>query len=206
VQAWSQIRSLEARLAAIKTPQAATRLRSLTLQLIGGQASMTHEVAELVGFLPRFEAALVPLGPETTRLERVLSEQQASGPAGVAAVYAAKAAALLHFQAEMSTVIKQLRRLPAPAVSRPGYEAQIAALQGMGTSAGELAQALTRGATSSVGPLLVSFDRSATLNQQVSVQRAEIAAIRAYDTRAEKLQALAAQVQQERTRLANTLH
>jgi len=204
-QAWTRILALRARLAAITTPPAAEHLRTLLLELIDGQAAMTHEVAELVAFLPRYNAALASLGPAIRRLELALSRQSAYGAAAVQAVYLDKAAALRRFQGETGVVLHELRRLRPPAVSRPGYAAQLASLTGMSASAGRLAAVLASGTLSNVQTLLVQFDRAAAHSSTVGVQRAQIAAVRAYDSRSAALDDLSQKVALERLRLSNTL-
>ena len=91
-------------------------------------------------------------------------------------------------------------------MSRPGYTAQLTALQGMGASAGRLAAALAPGATSNVAPVLAQFDRAAATADTIAVQKAEIAAARAYNARVSALDALSRKVALERLRLSNTLH
>ena len=178
----------------------------LLLELIDDQAAMTRQVAELVAFLPRYTAALRSLGPATKQLETVLSQRSAYGAAAVSAVFASKAAALRRFQATTGALVVQLRRLRPPAVSQPGYKAQVAALQAMGTSAGRLAAMLASGSPSNVGPVLTQFDRAAASTNSVAVQKAEIAAARAYDSRVSALDALSQKVALERLRLSNTLN
>ena len=204
-KAWNEIRALRTRLAAITTPPAAEHLRLLVLELIDDQAAMTRQVAELVAFLPRYTAALRSLGPATKQLETVLSQRSAYGAAAVSAVFSSKAAALRRFQATTSAMLVQLRRLRPPAVSKPGYKAQLVALQGMGTSAGQLAAALASGATSNVGTVLAQFGRAAATTNTLAVQKAEIAAARAYDARVSALDVLSQKVALERLRLSNTL-
>jgi hypothetical protein len=203
--AWTQIYALRARPAALSTPPAAQHLRTLLLKLTDEQAAMTRELADLVDFLPRFSLALGWLGPATRRLEVALSQRSASGAAAVAAVFAAKAAALRQFQASVNGTLAKLRRLRPPAVSKPTDDAQVASLKGMGSSAGALATALAAGGSASVQPLLLQFDRAATSTQSVGVQKAEIAAARAYDRRSATLTQLSQAVTEERLRLANTL-
>ena len=205
-KAWSRIRALRTQLAAIRTPPAAEHLRVLLLGLIDGQAAMTRQVAELVAFLPRYTAALGSLGPATKKLEAVLTQRTAYGAAAVSAVYASKAAALRRFQATTGALLEQLHRLRPPAVSRPGYTAQLTALQGMGASAGRLAAALAPGATSNVALVLAQFDRAAATADTIAVQKAEIAAARAYNARVSALDALSRKVALERLLLSNTLH
>ena len=204
-QAWTRILALRARLAAITTPPPAEHLRALVLELIDAQAAMTHEVAELVAFLPRYNSALSSLGPAIKRLELALSRRSAYGAAAVRAVYLEKAAALRRFQGRTATVLHELRQLQPPAVSRPGYTAQLASVKGMGVSAGRLAAVLASGKLSNVQTLLVQFDRAAARSSTVAVQKAEIAAVRAYDSRSASLQGLSQKVALERLRLSNTL-
>jgi len=205
-KAWLQIRVLRARLAAIRTPTAAEHLRALLLELIDSESAMTREVAELVAFLPGYNAALGALGPAEKQLEVVLSQQSAYGPAAVSAVYAAKAAALRQFHTETDAMLAQLRRLRPPAVSKPGYNAQLASLRGMSAGAGRLATALAAGALTGIGPVMAQFDRAAATSNTVAVRRAEITAARAYDSRSATLDVLSQKVALERLRLSNTLH
>jgi hypothetical protein len=204
VQAAAQIRALRTRLAAIRTPAPATRLRALLLELCDRQARMTDELAKLVVFLPRFSAVMTPFPPAVVRLERALAVQSAYGAAAVASAYASKAAALRQFQGTLQRIIGQLRGLLVPAVSKPAYEAQLHALQGMSTSAGRLAGALADGPQGNVGQLVAAFDRAATSTQTRAAQRAQIAAVRAYDAQSAKLSQLSDMIEVERSRLDRT--
>lgn len=205
LRSWSQIELLRAHLAGLKTPASALHLRSLLLQVVDGQATLTHELAQLVVFLPGYGQALRPLAPATRRLEVALSQQTAFGTAAVAAVYANKAAALRRFQSSLGGVLTKLRKLHPPAVSRPEYTGQLSALEGMSRAAGQLAAALQGGAPGNVQPLLAKFDRAATSNQTTAAQRARIAAVRTYDGESTRLARLSQEAERERLRLANSL-
>lgn len=204
-QAWVEIQALRTRLAVLRAPPAAEHLRVLLLELTDEQAAMTHQVAELVAFLPRYTAALRTLAPATKQLEIVLSRRSAYGATAVRVVFASKAAALRRFQATTSAILTQLRGLRPPSVSQPGFNAQVIALQGMSRSAGRLAAALASGTTSDVGPVLAQFDRAAAGSDSVAVQKAEIAAAHAYDARISALDALSQKISIERLRLSNSL-
>jgi hypothetical protein len=203
--AWAKIVALRARLAAVKAPQAAVRLRGLLLEIIDGQAGLTRELAQLVEFLPRFSAALRPLAPATRRLELALAQQSTATSSSVAAAYAGKAAALRQFKHAVDAVVAHLGGLEPPPVSHPQYQTQLASLKGMSSSAGRLASALVGGQQGSVQPLLVRFDRAAALNQTTAAQKAQIAAVRAYDGESSRLQQLSQAAEEERLRLANAL-
>jgi hypothetical protein len=205
VSAIGRVRALRGRLASIPAPAPAARLRTLLLRLIDAQVSVTRQVASLAAFLPRFQRALGPLAPATARLEASLSQNSAYGATAVAELYAAKVAALRRFQTQVKGVASQLRRLNPPAVSKPSYTAQLASLDGMASSAGKLAGALASGQRSGLEPLLTRFDRAATSAQSATVQRAETAAVKAYDARITGLGELSRSVEKERTRLADSL-
>lgn len=119
-KAWIEIRALRTRLAAVRTPPTAERLRALLLELIDGQAAMTRQIAELVAFLPRYTAALGSLAPAIRRLETALNQRTAYGAAAVTAVFASKAAALRGFQSTTSSMLVRLRRLRPPPSRSPG--------------------------------------------------------------------------------------
>jgi hypothetical protein len=202
--ALSEIRRAQLRLSALPAPAPASHLRALVVELAAGEAGMTHEVAVLVAYLPRFDAALARLGPAALALQHVLS-QNATGASAVAAVYAAKGAALRRFQAAVGEVVAHLHKLKPPAVSSPGYKAQLKSLREMGASAGQLAGALSSGSLGVVPHLLVEFDRAATLSRSQAVQRAQIAAVREYNRQSARLTKLQAKIAQERLRLDNYL-
>lgn len=201
----AKIQAARAEIAAIRTPPAAQHLRSLLLSLADTEADLTRQLRLLAVFLPRFSATLAPLGPATLSLEQALSQTQAYGSAAVSALYLAKARALRRFQAATTAIVLRLHRLTPPRVSIPQYQAELASLQGMGVASGRLADALAGGAPHNVGPLLVAFDRAAAATRSRSAQRAQIAAVKAYDASSSRLNQLSSAIAVERLRLSNNL-
>jgi hypothetical protein len=204
-QAGRRIRTLRGQLAALPAPAAAARQRSLLLALVDRQASLTHDMAKLVVFLPRFSLAMQPLQPSLVGLERVLGVTQAAGPAAVAAVYAEKSAALRRFQAQLDGILAKLRRLDPPAVSRPPFQAQVRAIQGMAHAAGQLAGVLSAGNPAAVKTLLTQFDQAAAGPVSARAHQAQVMAVRAYDRELESLNRLAEEASRERLRLTRAL-
>jgi hypothetical protein len=200
-----KLEAAKAKLATMETPVAARHLRSLLLSLTAAEADLTHQLRLLAVFLPRFSAALSPLGPSILSLEKTLGQTQAYGSAAVSALYAAKAQALRRFHGVTATITGRLRRLEPPRVSLPQYRAELSSLRGMGTASGHLATALSSGAPGNVRPLLVAFDRAASATHTRSVQRAQTTAIKAYDAATARLNTLAGDVTRERLRLSKTL-
>jgi hypothetical protein len=205
LRAESRIRLAGHRLSALQPPRPAATLHRLLLQVNAAQAQLTHELARLVTFLPRFTAALRPLRPATSRLQAVLGQRSTAGAAAVSTVYASKAAALRRFQRTVEGILTQLRQLVPPAVQRAAYTSEVASLKGMSSAAGDLAASLQGGSPGNVQPLLLRFQRAATLNQSLGAQEARIADVRAYDAQIVRLARLGQAAQQERFRLANNL-
>jgi hypothetical protein len=203
--AWRRIRSVDAQLAAVPAPAPADHLRALLLQLTGLQADLTLQTARLQAFLPQFSQALKPLGPATVRLERVLTVNQAYGSTAVAQVYTQKAQALRTFRSVVGSIKARLVGLTPPRVLAPQYHTEFSSLDEMGSSAGQLATALDSGQPGNVAPLLRKFDNAAAAPHGQSLQRAQVTAIKAYDRQVAQVNQLAADVQRERLRLANTL-
>jgi hypothetical protein len=203
--ALQRIRALETRLRAVAYPAPARHLRSLVLTLTAGEADLTQQLRLLSRFLPRFGAALTPLGPATLTLERVLSQRSAYGTAAVAALFAAKAKALRGFEATAAHIAARLDRLHPPRVSIPEYRAELMSLHGMSATSGRLATALAGGAPGNVSSLLNAFDRAAAATHTPAVARAQIRAIKAYNASTARLSGLSQAIASERLRLSNTL-
>jgi hypothetical protein len=201
-----QIRALRAKLAAIEAPAPAHHLRDLLVQLVDKQAAMTLEVAKLADFLPRFAAALTPLPLATRQMQVALTVTQPRGygRAGVVAALAVKADALRRYKVALEAVVAQLRKLDPPQVSKPQYSTQVVTLERMGTTVGQLADALGHGQTT-LASLLRQFNAAAAGNQTIAAQKAQIAAVHAYNNRAVELAQLTRKIGVERVRLGNTL-
>ncbi len=204
-RALSQIETQRVRLAGPAAPPPAKRLRSVLLQIVDREAELTRELAQLIAFLPGYSAALRPLAPTTRKLEAALSRRTAFGPSDVATVYASKAAALRKFKAVVDRALHQIQRLRPPRVQQPVYRSELASLGGMSTAAARLADSLQTGPQGNVQALLAEFNRAAALNQTLGVQKAQIAAIRAYDQQVVSLGTLGQEADRERLRLATEL-
>ena len=121
----TKLEAAKAKLAVMDTPVPARHLRSLLLSLTAAEADITHQLRLLAVFLPRFSAALAPLGPATSPSSGCSPRRQAYGTAAVAALYAAKAQALRRFQGVTAGIVTRLHRLHPPRVSMPQYRAEL---------------------------------------------------------------------------------
>ena len=201
----ARIRRLGGRLAALPAPAPAAHLRTLLVRLADGQAQLTDQTARLIAYLPALRSDLRPLSKDLLALERVLAVNQAKGAGAVQTVYAQKAAALRTFGGQVEAIAGRLLRVHPPSVALPDYRGQLHSLDGMSSAAGRLAGDLATDHTSAIGGLLTRFDRAAAATGTVALQRAQRAAVRAYDLQVHQLTLLSAQADAARLSLARTL-
>ncbi|HEY3922765.1 MAG TPA: hypothetical protein VGL76_11730 [Gaiellaceae bacterium] len=194
------LQQLRGRIAAIGAPASATHLRALLLELLDHEVALTEELRELAAFVPSFDAALRPLAAADTNLKSELS-RTAKGSTEAKALDAAKAQALETYASTVSGVISKLRELQPPAVWKPAYTGQLATLVQLRSSGSALAGAIAGGHAAAVPKLLRAFDAAAVVDQSVAAQRAQIAAVNAYDRRVKAVNTIARKIERERSRL-----
>jgi hypothetical protein len=183
---------LRRRIAAVTPPPDAKRMRLLLLELVDRQAGLAHETLLLARFVPAFSTALRPLPAEGRSLKSALNAKQ---PAS------AKAAALELYGRQLGVVLTQLRALHPPPASAPAVTNQVHTLVAVRASVVALARALREKRAKQVAPLLHRFDVAASSNQSLAAQRAQIAAVRAYNARVSAIDRLVRQLSAERLHL-----
>ena len=194
------LRTLSQRIASVKPPPEAEHLRALLLQLVDQEIELAHEVRQLASFVPRYQTALTPLGPASSRLKTELSAT-AKGKAATKRLDVAKADELDAYAVTLASVTAAVRTLDPPPVWEPTYAQQLSSLTAMRGSALALAAAIRTNKVAAIAPLLHQFDAAAVSNQSVAAQKHEIAAVKAYDARVNALIRLARRVERERQRL-----
>jgi hypothetical protein len=215
------LNTLQTRLRLIAAPPDARRLRTLLVGLIGSQAELAHELTTLVNFLPAFDAALKPLVPADAVLKKALAAvavpkpkpvkrsrlkaAQAAYRRAVAAAAAGQAAALVTYMREVAKVQDRLRGLRPPPAMAPSYRTQVLTLARVRASGTALVAALEQKQYTRVAKLDRSFKTAATTSTSLSAQRAQIAAVKAYNARVRAVSALALRVDAERGRLQKSL-
>ena len=197
------MQTLQAKLRKITPPPEARRLHALVLELVGREVTLAQELQSLSTFVPQFQSALKPMTSANTQLKADLGKT-AKGAAATKALDAQKVVALQSYAATVGLVIETLHRFDPPPVWKPGYEAQLASLAELRSSALALAQAVTTSNAKAVPTLLQRFDAAAVSSQSVAVQKRQIAAVKAYDAQIKALVTLARKVQAERGRLQRT--
>lgn len=222
-RATATLTTLDRRLARLPAPADAQKLRGLLLALVAKQAAITNEVHLLSTFTPRFARLLTVANRANARLGaalRAVPVPKAHTLKGTKAqVQAAQAAyardaqraatgqadAIDAYDRRIETVVRQLKALEPPRVFEPSYHAQIAAFTAVRTSGSKLAAELRRPVRTDVSALTRRFALASRIAQSTAAQKAQIAAIRAYNARAKAIGTAAARVQQELVRLQRDL-
>ena len=219
----SVLASLRRRLAALPAPPDASRLRADVLRLVVREAEITREVHALSLFVPAFAAevavvhragtalgkTLAAIKPPTAHLVRGTKQQIARARAAFAAASdqaaAAEADALDAYDATVAAAVPRLRRLSAPPVFAPVLHNEVDGLTATKRAGDRLANALRMKNRSNVAELGRAFTLATRRSQSVAAQRAEIAAVKAYNARVHGLTAIAGAVQREVGRLQQSV-
>ena len=204
-QAERTLRRLQGRLAALPAPVPAKRLRRLLIQLIGSEVSTAHEVGQLAAFSPKFGVLLGEVRTAGSGLARALAavkppqahvlhgtkkqvkEAQAQFAAAAAKAAGLQADAVDVYDAKLARIERDLRKLdPAPVVL-PDYRIQLRTLEASRTAGSALARELRKTDRSRVAVLSRKFTLAARLAGSTGAQKAQIAAIKAYNKRVREI-------------------
>ena len=215
------LHTLQTRVSLIKAPPDAAKLRTLMIKLTATEVGLAHELTTLAVFLPAFTSALKPLGPANARLKTALaavavpkpkpvkpSQLKAARAAYTHAIEAAalgQADALDTYLAAIAKVQTRLRRLEPPPALAPSYRTQVATLSRVRSTGTPLVAALRARQLKHIAELDRNFQAAATTSTSLTAQRAQIAAIKAYNARVVAVGALARQVDTERTNVQKRL-
>ena len=213
------LRRLDRRLAAVTAPPEARTLRRRLLELVARQAEMTGEIGAITRFVPRFDAVLARARAADRVLSRRLSSarvpaaerlhgtraqiaaQQRAFDAGARRAAAAQAAALTAFDAQLLAVDARLRRLEPPRAFAPAYHAQRRAFADIVAAGDRLAAELRTTRATNVAATNRRFTVALREAESLAAQRAQIAAVRAYNARVVSLRTAGDRVQAELQRL-----
>ena len=190
------LRRLEARVDELDPPARAEKLQHAFLALVEAEADLAGEVSAVASFLPELQAALDPVGPASRRLRQRLTA--ADSPA-------AQAAELDRYRAGLAVAVKRLEALDPPRVLAPSRDTQLRTLRRVRASAGTLAKALRTEDREALPTLIAEFANAGRSGESISAQKAQIAAIRAYNNRVAHIRDLAERVTNARIKLDESL-
>jgi hypothetical protein len=218
-QAESTLRVLQGRLVALPAPAPAKHLRQLLIQLTGSEVSTAREVGQLARFSPRFAALLKDVRTAGAELARALgavkppqahklhgtkkqiAQAQAAFTAAADKAAALQADAVDAYVAKIARLERELGRLQPPPIVSPAYRTQLRTLTTSRTTGSALAKELGKTNRSDVAAFSRKFTLAARIAGSVSAQKAQIAAIKAYNQRVRKIGTLQGDIKVELARL-----
>jgi len=161
-----------ARLAALAPPPEAKPVATTLAKLVSVERALVTELHRFAVFLPAFRKALAPYSRAVAAFQKAARVvKTAKEEASVVDVYANA----------LSQPLAALAQLSPPAVLAPTYMTQVSLLRSSRTTALSLAAALRAGRAARAHALLVHLSQIAVSGGSLSAQRAQIAAVRAYD-------------------------
>jgi hypothetical protein len=215
--------ALAQRIRFIHAPPEARHLRALLIQLLVVEGRITREVGDLARFTPEYRALLASSSAAGAELGRKLAStpipkahrikgtakqiaaSRATFKAATARSAAVQADAVDAYVAAIRRITRGLQGLAPPPVLAPARRAQPAAFAAVSAAGSRLAEALRSSDRSQVPALGRRFTGAARIAQTVAAQRAEVAAVRAYNNRARGVGAAQARVLREVNRLQGAL-
>jgi hypothetical protein len=219
VTAERTLSKLEQRIAAIPIPPVAARLHRRLVALVAAEVGVAREVGQLALFSPKYgvvlddsrkagaelSKALAAVTPPKAHTIRGTKQQVAAAQAAFVQASSlaagAQAAAVSTYVSRIAALERRLRGLEPPAVMRPAYLAQLRTMKASQTAGDSLAAELRKTDRSGVAVLGRRFTIAARTASTVGAQKAQIAAVKAYNRRVRAIGALQARVQQELLRL-----
>jgi len=184
--------TFSARLAALRPPPEAKPVAATLAQLVALERALVAELHDFARFLPAFREALVPYRKAVVAFQRAAhAVKTATAEATVVDAYANA----------LSQPLGALARLSPPAVLAPTYAAEVRVLRSSRATALALAAALRARQTGRAHALLVQLSHDAVSGGSVATQRAQIASVRAYDAKVQRVTILENRAQLELARL-----
>jgi hypothetical protein len=211
----STLRRLGRTLAAIPAPPEAKHLRVLLGRLTVAEVAIAHEVAQLAAFARPYAALLrqaklaaavlshalgavkTPTPHKIRGTKAQVKKAQAAFLAAANAAAGRQADAVDAYDAKITIIERRLRRLDPPAVMRPANNGQIRTLEASRVAGAALSAELRKTNRSRVPVLGRRFTLAARIAGSVSAQRAQIAAIKAYNRRVRGIGTLQGEIRQE---------
>ncbi|HEY2543997.1 MAG TPA: hypothetical protein VGH92_13220, partial [Gaiellaceae bacterium] len=186
------LRTFGVQLSALRPPPEAKPLAATLAKLVTVERSLVDEMYRFTVFLPAFQAAITPADRAVASFRRAATAAKTSP---------AEAAATSAYAAALSLPIAALARLSPPAVLRPAYASEVHVLRSTRATARALTAALRARQATKAHILIVRLALVARGNGTLATQRAEIAAVSAYDAKVLEIGHLETRAQQQLLRL-----
>ena len=211
------------RLAVTTAPPEAKKLRVLLVRLVARQAAMTREVRQLALFTPRFSVIVGRLRAVSAQFDAAMKKIPQLTQPRVRGTKAQVAAAVRAFRAQqdasasaqadaidaytgsLRVLIRRLHALAAPAVVAPAFDAEVRSLQDVVATGSSLSAELRSPARTALATRIRAFTLAGREAGTLAVQRAQIAAIKAFNRRSRAVGTTQTAVQNELSRLARVV-
>jgi hypothetical protein len=193
-EAGRTIVTLRNRVAALEPPEDALRLHGAFLALLDEDVRAAREVTAMAVYLQRLQTEARPIGPASARLRERLSKAQTSDE---------QAAAFASYAADVDVVRARVARLHAPRPLAPSHAAFVKQLATTSSLTRQLRTAARRRDATTAGYLIARLRVLA--RPTPATRRAEIAAVKAYNERLERVDERVRAVSREQRRLAMSL-
>jgi len=215
VQSEVTLKRLQSRLVAVPAPPPAKRLRVLLIRLTGAEVGVAHEVTLLSRFsapyaallhrakvagtaLSKALAAVKPPVPHKIRgTRKQVKAAQAAFNAAASAAAAEQADAVDVYDAKIGDIRRALLKLDPPAVLAPSFRSQLQTLEASRSAGAALSTELRKKDRSRVAVVGRKFTLAARIAGSISSQKAQIAAIKAYNRRVRAIGTLQGDIRQE---------
>jgi hypothetical protein len=186
------LRTYSERLSALQPPPEAKQLAATLGKLVALERSLVDEMYRFTVFLPEYRDALVPVA-------RVSAAFKAAAHA--AKTVAAQTAAVEAYGDGLAAPVAALAKLRPPAVLGPTYASELHTLRASRQTALALVAALRARRAQRAYALDVRLAKIGVSSGSVVTQRAEIAAVRAYDAKVARVSRLQTAAERELLRL-----
>jgi hypothetical protein len=214
---------LERRLVAAPAPTEAKKLRALLVKLVAQQSALTREVHQLAVFSPQFAVYVRRLRAISSRFDRAMNAISKPTQKPVHGTKAQVLAAEQHFRVQenaaataqasaidayvggIAGLLKGLDTIAPPRVVAPSFAAELRSLHDVTVTGARLSSALRSVTRAHLAERIRAFTLAGREAASVAAQRAQIAAIRAYNRRSRAVGTTQAAVQAELRRLGRDL-
>jgi hypothetical protein len=185
-----------AKLKRARPPADARRVHADLLRLYGLEAGVAHELVAMTRFVPRYDAALVPLRPAHSTLASEL--KTAKGWQEIAAAFE-------RYRVSLAGVLARLRRLSAPVTLRPAFDGESAALTRSIALCSSIETALEKHDAKQTAAGITALSGLGTQTSAGRVQGELAAAAKAYNARLARISSLSVRIGHERDALVGEL-
>jgi hypothetical protein len=196
VHAQAVIERVGAKLRRVQPPEDARRLHADLVRVYALQAGVVSELVEMTHFVPRYDAALVPLKSAHANLAIDLTHAKGWQPI---------AHAFARYRQSLAAALAQLTHLSAPPTMRPGFNTERTALRRSVALCATIETALAKHDAKQTTAGIRALSSLGTQNGAAQARRDQIAAAKAYNARLARISSLTAKIGRERDALVGEL-